>query len=193
MKNNKQNNNKNINISINIDENININVNRNKNIEKNIKNAVLSKLSLNPKSIKDVINIINDNNFPTSENLYNELLKFDIHELLSIKANLEKADKVNFLVDEDKFLCIFLIDKDIREQLTNIIIIIITLLGALISIKQDYDLMWIILAVVAILAFLMGYFTHKNNNYTSKPTNNKYKVFQYLVDIAIENKKKELN
>ena len=103
MKNNKQNNNKNINISINIDENININMNRNKNIHKNMeKNAVLSKLSLNPKSIEGVINIINDNNFPSSDSLYNELLKFNLYELLSIKANLEKADKVNFLVDQIK-------------------------------------------------------------------------------------------
>ena len=144
-------------------------------------------------SIKEIIENLDEINKLSSKEIHTELLKFDLYQLLMVKANLEKADKVNFLVDEDKFLCIFLIDKDIREQLTNIIIIIITLLGALISIKQDYDLMWIILAVVAILAFLMGYFTHKNNNYTSKPTNNKYKVFQYLVDIAIENKKKELN
>lgn len=202
MKNIKENN-KHINISINIDKNtdnnININVNRNKNIEKNIKNAVLSKLSLNPKSIKDVINIINDNNFPTSENLYNELLKFDIHELLSIKANLEKADKVNFLVDEVKCLKWIPIDKDITEQTTNLIIIVLALASVLISLKETQKLEFLKYAIVYLGAFfillviLMIVFKTVKNSYPSKKTNNKYKVFQYLVDIAIENKKKELN
>lgn len=158
----------------------------------NIPNELLN-LSTSINGIIESIETFEDLNTQSSEEIYNELLELDLWELLRIKANLEKADKVNFLVDEDKFLCIFRIDKDIREQLTNMIIIIITLLGVLISIKRDINLALIVLAFVAMLSLLMGYFTQKNNNYTFKPTNNKYKVFQYLVDIAIENKKKELN
>ena len=198
MKTNKQNNKQNnSNIGITIDANININVNRNKNIDKNIaKNPVLSKLSSNPKSINDVINIIDDNNFPSTENLYNELLKFDIHELLSIKANLEKADKVNFLVDEVKWLPI---DKDITEQTTNLIIVVLALTSVLISLKETQKLEFLKYAIVYsgvfffVLVILMIVFKNVKNSYPSKPTDNKYKVFQYLVDIAIEKKKKELN
>ena len=189
MKTNKQNNKQNnSNIGITIDANININVNRNKNIDKNIaKNPVLSKLSSNPKSINDVINIIDDNNFPSTENLYNELLKFDIHELLSIKANLEKADKVNFLVDEVKWLKWLPIDKDITEQTTNLIIVVLALTSVLISLKETQKLEFLKLVILMIV------FKNVKNSYPSKPTDNKYKVFQYLVDIAIEKKKKELN
>ena len=191
MKNNKQNNNKNINISINIDENININVNRNKNIHENIeKNAVLSKLSLNPKSIEDVINIINDNNFPSSDSLYNELLKFNLYELLSIKANLEKADKVNFLVDQIKLTKKIFLNKDIKNTITTILSICISLF------VLTFNTPWgaIILGVLIIfLVFLLVYFVRLEDKYTSKKTDNKYKVFLYLVDIAIENKKKNLN
>lgn len=195
MKNIKENN-KHINISINIDKNtdnnININVNRNKNIEKNIKNAVLSKLSLNPKSIKDVINIINDNNFPATENLYNELLKFDIHELLSIKANLEKADKVNFLIDEEKICKRFIIDKDTASMTVPMIAILVSLFA--LAINQNIIYLQLLFAIaIVILLILRFFYMYIENNRSSKPTNNKYKVFQYLVDIAIENKKKELN
>ena len=202
MKNNKQNNNKNINISINIDENININMNRNKNIHKNIeKNAVLSKLSLNPKSIEGVINIINDNNFPSSDSLYNELLKFNLYEILSIKANLEKADKVNFLVDQIKLTKKIFLNKDIKNTITTILSICISLFvltfntpwGAIIGKAINTKFSIALGVLIIFLVCLLVYFVRLEDNYTSKPTNNKYKVFQYLVDIAIENKKKELN
>ncbi len=203
MKNIKENN-KHINISINIDKNtdnnININVNRNKNIEKNIKNAVLSKLSLNPKSIKDVINIINDNNFPATENLYNELLMFNIHELLSIRANLEKADKVNFLIDEVKW-CKLIINKDIKNTITTMLSICISLFvltlntpwGAIIGKAINTKFSIALGLLIIFLVFLLVYFVRLEDKYPSKKTDNKYKVFQYLVDIAIEYKKKNLN
>lgn len=200
MKNIKENNKKNINVDINIEENININVNRNKNIEKNIKNAVLSKLSLNLKSIKDVINIINDNNFPATENLYNELLMFNIHELLSIRANLEKADKVNFLVDEVKW-CKLIVNKDIKNTITSMLSICISLFvltlntpwGAIIGKAINTKFSIALGVLIIFLVFLLVYFVRLEDKYPSKKTDNKYKVFQYLVDIAIENKKKELN
>lgn len=200
MKNLKENNKKNINVDINIEENININVNRNKNIEKNIKNAVLSKLSLNLKSIKDVINIINDNNFPATENLYNELLMFNIHELLSIRANLEKADKVNFLVDEVKW-CKLIVNKDIKNTITSMLSICISLFvltlntpwGAIIGKAINTKFSIALGVLIIFLVFLLVYFVRLEDKYPSKKTDNKYKVFQYLVDIAIENKKKELN
>lgn len=200
MKNIKENNKKNINVDINIGENININVNRNKNIEKNIKNAVLSKLSLNLKSIKDVINIINDNNFPATENLYNELLMFNIHELLSIRANLEKADKVNFLVDEVKW-CKLIVNKDIKNTITSMLSICISLFvltlntpwGAIIGKAINTKFSIALGVLIIFLVFLLVYFVRLEDKYPSKKTDNKYKVFQYLVDIAIENKKKELN
>lgn len=202
MKNNKQNNNKNINISINIDENININVNRNKNIHENIeKNAVLSKLSLNPKSIEDVINIINDNNFPSSDSLYNELLKFNLYELLSIKANLEKADKVNFLVDQIKLTKKIFLNKDIKNTITTMLTISISLFiltfnttwGVIIGKDTSTMFSIVLAAIILVLLFLLIYSIRLEDNYSSTATDNKYKVFQYLVDIAIENKKKNLN
>lgn len=203
MNNIKENtNNKHINININIDENtdnnININANRNKNIEENIKkNAVLSKLSLNPKSIIDVINIINDNNFPATENLYNELLKFNIHELLSIKANLEKADKVNFLVDEIKWGK-FIVNKDIKNTITTMLSFCISLFvltfnttwGVIIGKDTNTTFSIVLGGLIIFLVCLLAYFVRLEDKYTSRETNNKYKVFQYLVDIAIENKKK---
>lgn len=201
MKTIKENNKKNINVDINIEENININVNRNKNTDKNIGvNAVLSKLSLNPKSIKDVINIINDNNFPATKNLYNELLMFDIHELLSIKANLEKADKVNFLVDEVKW-CKLIINKDIKNTITTMLSICISLFvltlntpwGAIIGKAINTKFSIALGVLIIFLVFLLVYFVRLEDEYPSKKTDNKYKVFQYLVDIAIENKKKELD
>ena len=204
MKNIKENN-KHINISINIDKNtdnnININVNRNKNIHKNIEeNAVLSKLSLNPKSIEDVINIINDNNFPSSDSLYNQLLKFNLYELLSIKANLEKADKVNFLVDEIKW-CKLIVNKDIKNTITTMLSICISLFvltlntpwGAIIGKAINTKFSIALGVLIIFLVFLLVYFVHLEDKYTSKKTDNKYKVFLYLVDMAIEDKKKNLN
>ena len=197
--NNKQNNS---NIRINIDANININVNRNKNIDNNIvKNAVLSKLSSNSKSINDVINIIDDNNFPSTENLYNELLKFNLYELLSIKANLEKADKVNFLVDEIKLTKKIFLNKDIKNTITTMLSISISLFILTLNktwevfIGKDTNAAFSIALVIMILflPFILICSIRSEDKYTSKPTDNKYKVFQYLVDIAIENKKKELN
>lgn len=203
MNNIKENNNinENINISINIDENIdkniNINVNRNKNIDDNKdenidKNVILSRLSLNSKSIKNVIDNINDSNFPMSENLYNELLKFDIHELLSIKANLEKADKVNFLVDEEKICKRFILDKDTTSMIVPMIAILISLF--VLATNQKNILLQCLFGISIIILLILKYkFISIESKRSSKPTDNKYKVFQYLVDIAIENKKKELN
>ena len=203
MKKYKQNNNQNnSNIGIAIDANINISVNGNKNIDKNIvKNAVLSKLSLNPKSINDIINIINDNNFPSSENLYNELLKFNLSELLSIKANLEKADKVNFLVDQIKLTEKIFLNKDIKNTITTMLTISISLFvltfntkwGDIIGKDTNTTFSIVLGGIILLLLLLLIYSIRLEDTYTSTATDNKYKVFQYLVDIAIEKKKKELN
>lgn len=194
MKTNKQNNKQNnSNISITIDANINIDVNGNKNIDKNIvKNPVLSKLSSNPKSINDVIYIIDDNNFPSTENLYNELLKFNLYELLSIKANLEKADKVNFLIDEEKICKRFILDKDTTSMVLPMIAILISLF--VLATNQKNILLQCLFGIPIIILLILKYiFISIESKRSSKPTDNKYKVFLYLVDIAIENKKKELN
>lgn len=187
------------------------NIKNNSNCEKN---SLLNALSENSKSIKNVIDNINDSNFPTSENLYNELLKFDIHKLLSIKANLEKADRVNFLEDEMTFSIKkmeFWINK---ETVPSISFFLGALSPFLISyINKDhaplnievnqldpkyvfllqYSPFILISIFYLILIIILGFLKKIERNFKFRETNNKYKVFQYLVDIAIENKKKNLN
>ena len=129
------------------------------------------------------------------------LVSLDLYKLLSIKANLEKADKVNFLVDQIKLTKKIFLNKDIKNTITTMLSISISLFVLTLNttweviIGKDTNTTFsIALAVmILLLLFLLICFIRVEDKYTSKPTDNKYKVFQYLVDIAIENKKNELN
>ena len=143
-------------------------------------------------SIKEIIENLDEINKLTSKEIHTELLKFDLYQLLMVKANLEKADKVNFLIDEEKICKRFIIDKDTASMTVPMIAILISLFALAINQNIIY-LQWLFAIAIVILLILRFCYMHIESNRTSKPTNNKYKVFQYLVDIAIENKKKELN
>lgn len=191
MKNN--NNNKNNNNKQNTNKPKNTQVKTNKKIvTTTIKNQFLSKLFSPTTSIKEIIENLDEINKLTSKEIHTELLKFDLYQLLMVKANLEKADKVNFLIDEEKICKRFIIDKDTASMTVPMIAILISLFALAINQNIIY-LQWLFAIAIVILLILRFCYMHIESNRTSKPTNNKYKVFQYLVDIAIENKKKELN
>ena len=191
--NNNKNNNKNNNNKQNTNKPKNTQVKTNKKIvTTTIKNQFLSKLFSPTTSIKEIIENLDEINKLTSKEIHTELLKFDLYQLLMVKANLEKADKVNFLIDEEKICKRFIIDKDTASMTVPMIAILISLFALAINQNIIY-LQWLFAIAIVILLILRFCYMHIESNRTSKPTNNKYKVFQYLVDIAIENKKKELN
>lgn len=143
------------------------------------------------KGIDDIENF-EDLNAKSSKEIYNKLLGLELWELLSIKANLEKADKVNFLVDEEKICKRFILDKDTTSMIVPMIAILISLF--VLATNQKNILLQCLFGISIIILLILKYkFISIESKRSSKPTDNKYKVFQYLVDIAIENKKKELN
>ena len=187
-KNKKNNNNKQ---STNNPKNTQVKTNK-KIVTTTIKNQFLSKLFSPTTSIKEIIENLDEINKLSSKEIHTELLKFDLYQLLMVKANLEKADKVNFLVDEEKVFKKFIIDKDTTSMLVSMIAILISLFALAIN-QSIIHLQWLFAFAIGILLILRFCFIRRESKRTSKPTNNKYKVFQYLVDIAIENKKKKLN
>lgn len=85
MKNNKQNNKK----------------PKNKQVNTNIITSdILSKLCNNELSINDIIKLVNQLNAKQMPLVKKSLVSLNLYELLSIKANIEKVDKVNFLYDQ---------------------------------------------------------------------------------------------
>ena len=200
-KTNNNNNNKNNNNKQNTNKPKNTQVKKNKKIvTTTIKNQFLSKLFSPTTSIKEIIENLDEINKLSSEEIHTELLKFDLYQLLMVKANLEKADKVNFLIDEIKW-CKLIVNKDIKNTIIPMLSIFLSLFAltfnkaweVIIGEETNTKFSIALAGLIIFLVFLLVYFVHLEDKYTSKKTDNKYKVFQYLVDIAIENKKKELN